>query len=40
MTRTSAAADADLTLLAASPSANVALVGRVGPSIAAAGRPC
>ena len=33
-----AAAEADLTLLAASPAANVALVGRVGPSIAAAGR--
>lgn len=36
---TSAVADADLTLLAASPSANVALIGRVGPSVAAAGRP-
>ncbi|HEY8199038.1 MAG TPA: prephenate dehydrogenase/arogenate dehydrogenase family protein [Candidatus Limnocylindrales bacterium] len=36
---TSAAAEAGLTLLAASPSANVALIGRVGPSIAAAGRP-
>ncbi len=36
---TSATAEADLTLLAASPSANVALIARVGPSIAAAGRP-
>jgi prephenate dehydrogenase len=36
---TSAAAGADLTLLAASPSENVALIGRVGPSIAALGRP-
>jgi len=32
-----AAAAADLTLLAASPSANVALVGRVGPAVAAKG---
>ncbi|HVQ23336.1 MAG TPA: prephenate dehydrogenase/arogenate dehydrogenase family protein, partial [Candidatus Saccharimonadia bacterium] len=36
---TRAAADADLTLLAASPSANVALIGRVGPAIAGSGRP-
>ena len=34
-----AAAGADLTILAASPAANVALIGRVGLSIAAAGRP-